>query len=169
MPGKNVLMVIAPSNFRDEELFQTKSELEKAGATVTIASKGKGEKTGMLGGRANATVDITEADVGNYDAVVFVGGTGSAAYFNDETAKSLASKAYAEGKIVAAICIAPSILANADLLEGKKVTAFSSEAQNLQEKGATFTGKGVEVDGKIITADGPQSATEFGKTIAEAL
>ena len=71
--------------------------------------------------------------------------------------------------LLAAICIAPSILANAGLLEGKKVTSYSSEASNIKSKGANYTSRPVEQDGKIITADGPGSAKAFGKAIAEAL
>ena len=71
--------------------------------------------------------------------------------------------------MVAAICIAPSTLANAGLLEGKRVTSFASEKQNIESKGATYTGGMLEMDGKIITANGPQAARAFGKKIAELL
>jgi putative intracellular protease/amidase len=55
------------------------------------------------------------------------------------------------------------------LLEGKKATCYSSQEENLKSKGAICTGEGVEVDGNIITANGPKSAREFGKKIVEAL
>ncbi len=167
--GKKVLMVIAPSNFRDEELFDTKAELEAAGAETTIASKQAGTITGMLGGAAEAEVGLGKVNAADYDAVVFIGGSGSSAYFNDSTAQQIAKDAVAKGKVLAAICIAPSILANAGILQGKNATAFNSEAGNLQSKGANYTGQGVTVDGKIITADGPASARQFGREIAKVL
>ena len=71
-------------------------------------------------------------------------------------------------KVVAAICIAPSILVNAGILNGRRATAFPSERDNINAVG-TFTGKPVEVDGKIITANGPEAAAEFGKKIADAI
>lgn len=165
----NVLMVIAPENFRDEELFHTKDELEKAGANVTIASRGMDTCTGMLGGAATPDISLREVNVDDYDAVVFVGGRGSEVYFNNPVALDLAKDAYDAGKLVAAICIAPSILANSGLLRGKKATSFLSQQNNLLAKGADFTGDSVTTDGKIITADGPGSAREFGRTIARAL
>lgn len=165
----NVLMVIAPENFRDEELFHTKEELEKAGANVTVASRGMDTCTGMLGGTATPDISLREVNADDYDAVIFVGGRGSEVYFNNPVAVQLARDAYAAGKVVAAICIAPSILANAGLLRGKKATAFLSQQNNLIAKGADFTDESVIVDGKIITADGPGSAREFGKTIARTL
>lgn len=167
--GKNVLMIIAPENFRDEELFDTKSVLEAAGAAVTIASKGVSEAKGALGGKASVDKDIEDVNVADYDAVVFVGGPGAAVYFDDETVLSIAKASAEQGKVTAAICIAPSILANAGVLDGRKATCFSSEKGNLEEKGADYTGDDVTVDGLIITANGPRAAKKFGQEIAKAL
>jgi len=168
MPKKAV-MVIAQRDFRDEELFHTKEELEKAGIAVTIASLKVGDCGGMLGGKARAAITIDEINPEIFNAIVFVGGTGANVFFENFTAKRLAKEFFAKGKIVAAICIAPSILANSGILKGKKATSYSSESSNLKLKGAEFTGKSLEVDGRIITASGPQAAREFGKRISEAL
>lgn len=162
-------MVIAPSRFRDEELFETKEVLENGGIEVTIASKGVKKSTGMLGRTADVDKDISEVKVNDYDAVIFVGGGGTSVYFNDKTALDIARKAYESGKIVAAICIAPVILANAGLLKGKRATSSSSEKNTLVTKGALVSVNGVEQDGKIITAEGPSHATEFGEMILKAL
>jgi protease I len=164
-----ILMVVAPKNFRDEELFEPKEILEKAGAQITIASKGVTEAGGMFGGKVIVDKDLSEVKLDEYDTIVFIGGSGSAIYFNDQTVLGLAKKAYEANKIVGAICIAPSILANAGILEGKKATAFSSEAENLKTKGAQYTGENVTIDGKIITASGPQAAKEFGEEVVKAL
>ena len=167
--SKKALLVVAFSNFRDEELFDTQAELEKAGIETTIASTRTGTAKGMLGGEAQVQIAIDDADSADYDAIVFIGGGGASIYFNNSRAHELAKSAYSSGKILAAICIAPSILANAGMLKGKKATCFPSEAQNLKSKGAICTGKPVEIDGRIITADGPKSAHSFGKAIANAL
>ena len=164
-----VLMIIAPRNFRDEELFHTKEELERLGNSITIASKSKETAIGMLGGTVTPDLTLDEVNVDDYDAVVFVGGTGSSIYFNDSRAHEIARSANEKGKIVAAICIAPSTLANAGILSGKRVTSYPSEENNLRSKGAVYTGSRVEKDGNIITADGPGSAREFGRRIAESL
>jgi protease I len=169
LEGKNVLMVIAPGNFRDEEYFDTRAELEGKGASVTTASSASGEITGMLGGKATPDIGLDDAKAGDYDAVVFVGGAGASAYFQDRKALDLARSASESGKIVAAICIAPSILANAGILRGKRATSFSSEQGNLEGRGATYTGEAVTRDGRIITGSGPSAAKGFGQEIAKAL
>lgn len=161
-------MIIAPENFRDEELLDTKAALEARDVKVDVAST-VNESTGMLGARAKVDLNINSVSVDDYDAVIFVGGTGSSIYFNDEKALAIAKESYEKGKVTAAICIAPSILANAGILENKKATAYQSEASNLESKGATYTGSSVEQDGKIITANGPQSARAFGEAISNSL
>jgi len=167
--GKRVLMVIAPTNFRDEEYLEPRSVLEKAGVNVTVASKGTRTATGMFGANVVVDIDIADANVSEYDAVVFVGGAGSAVYFNDSTALSMAKESFAQGKITAAICIAPSILANAGVLKDKNATSWPSEQQNIEANGGHYTGDPVTQDGKIITGNGPMAATQFGKKVVEAL
>jgi len=164
-----VLMIIAPRNFRDEELFYTKEELESSGNSVTIASTTTDKATGVLGRTAKPDTTINDINIDDYDAVVFVGGVGSSIYFNNQKAHEIARDAYDKGKVIGAICIAPSTLANAGLLKGKKVTSYPSEERNLRSKGAVYTGNSVEKDGNIITADGPSSARNFGRMIANSL
>jgi len=164
-----VLMVVAPQNFRDEEYQKPRQVLEQAGFEVEVASKGVSEAGGMFGAKATVDKDISQVNVDDYSGVVFVGGTGAAVYFEDETALTLAKTAFEKGKVVGAICIAPSILANAGILTGKKATAFSSEQANLTAKGAQYTAEAVTVEGKIITANGPQAAQEFGEKLFEVL
>lgn len=163
--GKNILMVIAPEGFRDEELLEPKEVFEKNDVVVKIASKGVKEAKGKLGATASVDYDTEEVLVQDYDAVVFMGGPGASVYFDDETVLEMAREASEEGKIIGAICIAPSILANAGLLEGKKATCFESEEGNLKEKGADLTGEDVTVDGNIITGNGPGAAVKFGEKI----
>jgi protease I len=164
-----VLMIIAPRDFRDEELFHTKEELEAAGNDVIIASTTTNIATGMLGGTIIPEITIDEVIVDDYDAIVFIGGIGSSIYFNNKKAHDIAREAYIKEKIIGAICIAPSTLANAGLLREKKATCYPSEGGNLKSKGAVYTGRPVEKDGKIITADGPSSARTFGRMIAGLL
>jgi protease I len=167
--GKNVLLVFASKDFRDEELRVPEAAFKKAGGRVTLASSTLSEATGMLGGKARADILLTAARAGDYDALVFVGGAGATEYFDSPTAHGLAREAARQGKVVAAICVAPSILANAGLLKDRKATCFETQADNLKAKGATYTGQGVTVDGKLITAEGPGRAQEFAEAVIDAL
>lgn len=166
---KKVLMVVAPIDFRDEELFNPKKILENAGVKVMIASKGVSEAKGMLGGSTKVDLDLIQVKIADYDALVFVGGSGAEIYFNDTMVLDLVRQTVSSKKVVAAICIAPSILANADVLKGKKATVSESEISNLQAKGAEFINQPVVQDGNLVTASGPSASQAFGEKIVEML
>ena len=161
-------MVIAPVDFRDEEYFETRKVLEDVGNKITVVNSTGQPSKSMFGKIVKPDKTIYDVSSEDFDAIVFVGGSGTSVYFNNQQALGLAKEFSSSGKIVAAICIAPSILANAGILNGKKATAFPSEKDNINAVG-NYTGKPVEQDGKIITGNGPIAAKEFGKKIAEAL
>ena len=160
-------MVIAMENFRDEELFVPAKLFEETGIKVTIASTVTSKVTGMLNGIAKPDVLLKNVKVKDYDAVIFVGGIGARIYYNDKIAHQIAKDAAEQDKVLAAICIAPNILANAGLLQGKKATCWDSAI--LTKNGAKYQNKNVVRDGKIITANGPRAAYEFGQVIIKVL
>lgn len=166
--AKKVLMVIAPRDFRDEEYFETRKVLEDSGAEITVVNSTGQPSKSMFGKIVSPDKNFYDVDPKDYAAIVFVGGQGTTVYFDNERAKSLVKEFNGLGKIVAAICIAPVILAHAGVLDGKKATVFPSGRNDINAVG-TYTGNAVEKDGNIITGSGPEAAKEFGEKIAEAL
>jgi protease I len=166
---KRIVMIIAPSRFRDEELFQPKDIFHNLGYYTMIASKEPGLAVGMLGGTADAKLNYKDVSAEDFDAVVFVGGAGASVYFNDPVAHKIAQDFAQQKKVIAAICIAPSIIANAGILKGKQATSYGSESLNLRSKGAFYVNEDVVIDKNIITAKGPQAAEAFGRAVAKAL
>ena len=167
--GKKVVMVVARKDFQEEELFEPKRIIEQAGGKVVVASSSLNEAKGMLGKTCKPDILVKNVNVDEFDAVVFVGGTGASEYWNDSKAIAVAKSTAEKGKLLCAICIAPVTLANAGLLNGKKATVWEGEADKLKAKGANYTGAAVEVDGNLITANGPESAAQFGRAIVNAL
>jgi len=164
-----VLMIIASDKFRDEELFDTQKVLEDAGVKTVIASTTTSKVTGMLGGVATPQILLKDVDAAKYDAVVFVGGGGAAQYFKDSNAHNIAKAFNSNNKVVAAICIGPRIIAQAGLLKNKKFTSWDSEHEAIKKLGGILESKPAVRDGKIVTANGPTAAKEFGKLILHAL
>ncbi|MBI3322255.1 MAG: DJ-1/PfpI family protein [Candidatus Omnitrophica bacterium] len=167
--GKRVLMVIASDKFRDEEYQKPRALLEAAGVKVTVACSKLAEATGMLGMKVRPDILLKDAEVDDYDGVVFVGGMGATEYWDNPTAHSLARLAHGAGKLTSAICLGPMTLANAGLLKGKKATIWKDAVADFKTKGVVYTGKPVERDGKIVTGSGPDAAEEFGKALLETL
>ncbi|MCK5595105.1 DJ-1/PfpI family protein [bacterium] len=166
---KKIVMIIASVNFRDEELSVPKSVFEESGATVHIASTSLEEARGKLGIKIKPDMLIEDIRVENYDAIVFVGGTGAECYFDSGIAHDIARETCSRNKLLCAICAGPVILANAGVLKGKKATAFPTFGMELERKGVIYTGEPVQVDGNIVTANGPQNAERFAKEIIKLL
>ena len=164
-----ILMVIAPEQFRDEEYTEPREVFEKAGIEVTVVSARLGKAVGKFGLEVQVDKLLKETHATDYDAIVFVGGTGSRIYFDDPEAHRLIREAETGERIIGAICAAPGTLAKTGLLKGKRATSYIEESEILKQGGALFTGKSVEVDGRVITGDGPKSATAWGEKIVEML
>lgn len=170
---KKVVMIIAFRDFRDAEYFIPKEILEKAGIQVKTASNKTGIAIGADGGEAKVDLLVSEIKVQDFDAVIFVGGPGCLAALDNENSYRVARETIENNKILGAICISPVILAKAGVLKEKKATCWTdftkSQAKLLEREGAIFVDKNVVVDGKIVTANGPTAAEEFGKTILQLL
>lgn len=172
LAGKKVLLVVAPRDFRDEEFFVPRRIFEEKGAVVTVASNKKGTATGMLGGTVEPDAVFSEVRPADYDAVVIAGGAGSKVYLWDyKELRRIVREAYGQGKIVAAICLSPVVLARAGCLKGKEAAVFPDPAavRELKAAGVKYVDRGVVTAGSIVTARDPQSAEEFARAVARLL
>lgn len=166
---KKAVFITAPEIFRDEEYEKPKKILENNGIKVITVSTKKGEIKGKLGMKAVSDMTIDEVAADDFDAIVYVGGAGAGIFFENPVALKLARDFVSSGKPAAAICIAPTILANAGVLKGKAATVFPDGRAALEKGGAKYTSNTVETDGNIITGNGPDAAEEFGQALLKAL
>ncbi len=169
LEGQKVLIIIAHENFRDEEYDIPRKLLERNGAQVTVASTELTPAKGKLGMIVQPDVLTRDVRAIDFDVIIFVGGPGAANYFNDLNIHGLLRAAVERDRIIAAICIAPIILANAGILRGKKATVFSSEIDQLEAGGAFYSGREVERDGDILTANGPEASGDFAEALVKAM
>ncbi|UCD46427.1 MAG: DJ-1/PfpI family protein [Deltaproteobacteria bacterium] len=172
LSGKNVLFVICQNDFRDEELSHPREELVAAGAQAKVASRERTPAKGMLGAVENPDLTIREARASDYDAVVAVGGRGTPEHlWTDGDLHRLLREAREAGKVVGGICLSGATLAIAGVLKGVESTCYVTDASKKEmEKGqAIFVEKPVVVSGRIVTANGPPAAREFGKALVSAI
>lgn len=171
---KNALFVIAFKGFQDWEYSKSREILEAAGVKVTVASSSLGTATGKFGKRVDSDLTINEVNIADYDVIIFIGGPGATEFIDNQTAHKLVREAVKNNKILAAICIAPEILAKAGVLANKKATVWSSIVDRssidvLKDSGAQYLDQEIVVDGKIITANGPEAAEKFAAEILKNL
>lgn len=163
-----ILSIIGPNKYQDVEYEGSKKVLESNGHEVVIASTQK-DVVGKFGGHATVDLLLNEVKVDEFDAVIFIGGPAGHELFDNEEAHRIAKEFLDAGKVVSAICCAPSILANAGLMEGVKATCWKDQVDNLKAHGAIVVDEAVVSDGCIITGRDAEAATQFGQEIAELL
>ena len=111
---------------------------------------------------------LSEADFGAFDGIVLPGGMPGTK--NLEHCEELMKQVDAfvkDGKLVCAICAAPSILGHRGHLQGRKATVYPGMEGELT--GAEWVADKAVTDGNIITARGMGCAIAFGLAIIEKL
>ena len=174
LKNKSIALVVAFRDFRDEEYFVPRRILEEAGVRVVTVSSKKDTAIGADGGEAEVNLLVEEINIADFDAVIFIGGPGALKYLDNDDSYKLAKGTISQNKVLAAICIAPTILAKAGVLKGKKATVWSgavdkSSVRILEDNGAEYLSEAVVVDGRIITGNGPAAAEKFATKIIELL
>jgi protease I len=167
--AKSVLMVIAPNDFRDEEFKEPYDLFTESGIKVKVASTDTVPAKGMLGMIVKPQITLEQVEPDSFDAIVVVGGTGCRVLWDNKTLHGIVQKFNAANKTIAAICIAPVVLARAGVLKDLKATVYPSVKEDICECGATYTGSDVEVRSNIITCSGPEAAKDFATTILNTL
>ena len=140
--------------------------LRRAGIQVVSAGLGKGP---VVASRGVVLVPDTELDAAldqAFDMLVLPGGAGTKHLREDGRILSLVKAMHEDGKWVAAICAAPSVLARAGILDGKRATAFPG---SLEAEGHDNAGVPVLREDNIITSRGPGTAMDFALELVERL
>ena len=160
---KKILIILAKKNFRDAEFLVPKNFFEQQNCKIFSASTTK-ISIGRFGFRVKNNFLISEISPENFDAIFFVGGGGSLDFLKNNFAKNLAKNFATAKKICGAICAAPRLFLQWNLLQNRHCTGWNGDEKfgEICEKcGAIFEPKNCVVDGNFVTADGPKSAEIF--------
>ena len=173
LDGKHVL-IMATDRFEESELFGPRALLLERGAKVTLASLAMETIMGTVHDEPGRTIApdllIGEVDVGDYDALLLPGGVGNPDRLRTEPdAVALVRAFVAAGKPVAAICHAPWLLVEADVVRGRRVTSWPSIRTDLRNAGGEVVDEAAAVDGNIITSRNPDDVPAFTEALAQAL
>lgn len=131
---------------------------------VTLSVNGAQKVTGSHQVTFETDGLIENAQWDTFDGIVLPGGMPGTTNLGDCAAVTETIRGFAaEGKLVAAICAAPSVLGENGLLEGKKATSYPGVEKKM--KGARYVTDPVAVDGNIITSRGMGTAIDFALSI----
>ena len=168
------IAVLAGQGVEQVELTDPMRAIRAAGGTPVIVSYSEGSFVAMKGDWEHADsfdvdVDVNEAEVEPFDALVLPGGTLNADAARIEDGVLRFVKAFHEtGRPIAAICHAPWILIDAGLASGTKLTSYVSCKADLVNAGADWVDEPLVVDGNIITSRNPGDLDQFCAAIIDA-
>lgn len=171
---RKVAFLVATEGIEQVELTEPWKAVEQAGHTPVLVSTESGEVQAFnhLDKADTFSVDVvvSDAEVGDYDALVLPGGVANPdALRTEQDAVSFVRTFVESGKPVAAICHAPWTLIEADVLRGRTLTSWPSLQTDLRNAGATWEDREVVIDDNLITSRNPDDIPAFSKALTDAL
>lgn len=161
--------VFLAEGFETVEALAVADVLKRAdNEVVTVAVSGELLVTSAQKIPVKADRLISDSEYDDADVVFLPGGMpGTLNLEADRKLVSIVRKQYESGKIVAAICAAPSILGHMNILRGKKATCYPGFEKDLF--GAEYVTDKVVADGNVITSRGMGTAIDLGLVLVEKI
>lgn len=154
------VLVILAEEFEEIEAFAPVDLLRRAGVEVTVATLAENRHaTGRSGITVHGDVALSAVQAKLFDLVFLPGGAGVKQLRTDPRVREIILRHHREGRWLAAICAAPTVLHDCGLLAGRRYTAHNSVAGELHE---ILSEDRVVTDGKITTSRGAGTAVDFG-------
>jgi protease I len=168
------VLILATNGFEQSELIEPKKALEAAGIETVVASPETGSIKGWhqkdWGESVPVDASLDDVTVDDFDALMLPGGQMNPDILRmDERVIGLVEDFDDAGKPIAAICHAPWLLAEADILDGRTVTGWPSIRTDLENAGADVVDQEVAIDDNLITSRKPEDIPAFSRALIEAL
>jgi len=176
MPGIDgaKILIMATNRFEESELFGPREILLSKGAKVSLASLDRDEIMATIHDDPGRTITpdltIAEARADDYDALLLPGGVGNPDRLRmDREAVALIKAFDAAGKPIGAICHAPWLLAEADVLRGRRATSWPSIRTDIRNAGAEVVDEAAVTDGHLVTSRKPDDVPAFTAALIAAI
>lgn len=163
------IAVLIENLVEDSEFIYPYYRLMEAGYEVDVLAPHPGTFKGKRGGSFDAMHAVSPENAEQYDALFIPGGYAPDRLRRHKKVLELVRNVHILGKPVAAVCHGPWVLISAEIVKGKNVTGFVSIRDDLNNAGAIYTGKNVEVDGNLITATDPSALPQMIRELLRQL
>lgn len=166
------ILILSTNGFEQSELEVPRDQLREKGATVHVASPDgetiKGWDGDDWGDTAEVDLKLADVKMDDYDAIVLPGGQINPDLLRaNKDAVALIKEFVTGNKIVAAICHAPWLLIEAEVVEGREMTSYGSIKTDLKNAGADWIDSEVAISNGIITSRSPDDLDAFVAKIVE--
>ncbi|MGR3761655.1 type 1 glutamine amidotransferase domain-containing protein [Roseobacteraceae bacterium NS-SX3] len=168
------ILIIATHGFEQSELEFPRDQLRVKGAEVHVATldgkPAKGWEGSDWGREADADLKIADARAEGYDALVIPGGLINPDLLRvEEEVINLVKSFYDSGKVVAAVCHGPWLLAEAGIAKGRAMTSYRSIKTDIVNAGADWQDAEVVTDQGIVTSRQPDDLKAFVSKIVDEI
>jgi protease I len=168
LAGKRVIALVE-EDYEDLELWYPVLRLQEEGAEVVVAGLGAEHYRGKHGLPAEPDKGVEELDMGDFDAILVVGGWAPDQLRRSEKVLELVRSADADGKLLGVICHGGWVPASAGVLKGRTMTCTPGIKDDVMNAGAEYVDRPVVVDGNLVTARRPPDLPAYGQALVEAL
>lgn len=171
LSGKSVA-ILATDGVEQSELIQPRQALQEAGAKMDVISLKPGQirawNRGDWGEEIQVDKTLDEVNPGDYDALLLPGGVKSPDRLRmDENAVQFVKSFFMANKPVAAICHAPWMLVEADVVDGRTLTSYPSLETDIKNAGGHWVDREVVVDQGLVTSRRPDDIPAFNQKMIE--
>lgn len=166
--------ILATNGVEQSELTQPRDAIREAGGEAYVVSLDAGQIQGMnsdaVGDKITVDRIVGETKAEEYDALVLPGGLKS-----PDTLRQCCDSVkfvrdfFEQGKPVASICHGPWLLAEAGVLDGRKVTSYPSIRTDLENAGANWVDEECVCDEGLVTSRSPQDLKAFCDKLVEEI
>lgn len=161
LEGKNIAL-LATDGFEDSELTRPLEAVELAGATVTVVSDKTGEISGKDGTSVPVDSTVEQVSAEDFDGLLLPGGLANPDTMRmNATAVAFVHDFFNQHKPVAAICHAPWLLVEANVLDGRRVTSWPSLKTDIINAGGEWVDEEVVTDAGLVTSRNPEDLPAF--------
>lgn len=151
---QNVLIITA-DNTQDLEFFYPYYRFSEDGYTVDVATPNGGAFKGKMGMGLKETKSVNDVKANDYSLLYIPGGKAPEELRKNDKVLSIVKEFAKLGKPIAAICHGAQVLVSADIIKGKRISAWPEVKSEVEQAGATFVDEALVEDGQFITGRMP--------------
>jgi protease I len=165
------IAVLVGQEYEDSELMVPLKRLTEAGHQVELLGVDAGRELVGKRGKTKVQVDaaVTDRKPEDYDALLIPGGHSPDHLRTDRRVIEFVKGFGTIGRPIAAVCHGPQLLIEADLVRGRRMTAWPSVRTDLRNAGAEVVDEEVVQDGALITSRKPDDLEAFARALIDRL